>query len=338
MKKLRINIASESEISVQGHGVHTAYVEMVNALKARPDTEVITGRFGEHVDCDVVHLHTVGPRMWRKLLQKGPAKVVSAHVVPDSFVGSLVLAKYWKPLASAYLRWFYNRADLLLGVSEETKRDLEKMGVTAPIEILHNFIDASRYKTAAVSREDIRKELGVPADAFVVIGAGQVQPRKRVDSFFEAAKKLPDIYFVWIGGIPFGKVAAASGEMANMMKNPPKNVIFPGIVPLEKMPSYYHAADMFFLPSDQETFGLVVIEAAAAGLPVMLRDIPDYDDTFGDHALKGKANDDFCAHITSLASNPQVYQGWKQHSAAISERFDSAAAAERLVNLYRQLV
>lgn len=338
MKKLRVNIASESEISVQGHGVHTAYVEMVEALKKRPDIEVITGRFGERVDCDVVHLHTVGPRMWRKLLQKGPAKVISAHVVPDSFVGSLILAKYWKPLAVAYLRWFYNRADLLLAVSEETKRDLEKMGVKAPIEILHNFIDTSRYKEAAIPRAKIREELGIPAEAFVVIGAGQVQPRKRVDSFFEAAKQLPDVYFVWIGGIPFGKVAAASGEMASMMKNPPKNVIFPGIVPLEKMPSYYHAADMFFLPSDQETFGLVVIEAAAAGLPVMLRDIPDYDDTFGADALKGKNNGDFCAHITTLASDRQSYQGWKRRAEALAARFDGAAAADRLVKSYRQLV
>jgi len=58
-------------------------------LERRSELKVIRGRFGELVDCDIVHLHTIGSRTWRKLLQKGPKKVVSVHVVPDSFVGSI---------------------------------------------------------------------------------------------------------------------------------------------------------------------------------------------------------------------------------------------------------
>jgi hypothetical protein len=70
----------------------------------------------------------------------------------------------------------------------------------------------------------------------------------------------------------------------------------------------------------------------------MLRDIPDYDDTFGADALKGKTNDDFCAHITTLASDEGAYQRQRRRAQAIAKRFDGAAAAERLVKLYRQLV
>ena len=65
-QKLRVNMVSESEISVQGHGVHTAYEEMVSSLRKRSDVELITGEFGRQVDCDIVHLHTVGPRLWKK--------------------------------------------------------------------------------------------------------------------------------------------------------------------------------------------------------------------------------------------------------------------------------
>lgn len=46
-KKLRVNIVSESEISVQGHGVHTAYEEMASSLEQLKDVEVIRGHFGE---------------------------------------------------------------------------------------------------------------------------------------------------------------------------------------------------------------------------------------------------------------------------------------------------
>ncbi|MGK2896120.1 MAG: glycosyltransferase, partial [Candidatus Saccharimonadales bacterium] len=146
MKKIRVNIVSESEMTVQGHGVHTAYEEMARALEARSDIEVIRNDFDGRVECDVIHFHTVGLRTFKKLWQKGPVKVVSAHVVPDSFVGSLVGARFWKPIAASYLKWFYGKADILLAVSVATADELRRLGVKTPIRVLHNSIDIGRYR------------------------------------------------------------------------------------------------------------------------------------------------------------------------------------------------
>lgn len=335
---LRVNIASESEISVKGHGVHTAYEEMASALEKREDVKVIRGKFSESVDCDIIHLHTIGMRAGRKLLQRGPKKVVSVHVVPDSFVGSVVGARYWRFAASLYMRLFYNQADLLLAVSEETKKDLLAMNVTKPIIVEYNSIDTRKYQNVAPeARERLRKQLDIDPSTFVVIGAGQVQPRKRLDSFIACATALPDVTFVWVGGMPFGKLAADSMHMDRLIKSAPQNLLFPGIVELKNMPEYYAAADMFFLPSDQETFGLVILEAAAAGLPVMVRRLDDYADSFGDDVLQ--CNElDFSTNIERLRDDPQFYKGRQQRSAALASRFDSAAAADRYVALYRGLV
>lgn len=338
MKKLRVNVVSESEVSIQGHGVHTAYEEMVHMLQSRTDVEVITGRFGEQVDCDIVHIHTVGPRTFKKLFQKNVKKVISAHVVPDSFVGSLLFARAWRPLAYLYLKWFYSKADLLLAVSDETARELRKMNIKVPIEVLHNSIDTSNYKIPSTPRLVMRKELGISENQFVVIGAGQVQPRKRIKDFISVAKKLPDVSFVWIGGMPFGRIAADNAAMTRMIKTAPKNVIFQGIVPLKDMSSYYHAADMFWLPSEQETFGLVVVEAAASGLPIMLRDIPDYAETFAGDALQANSIDQYCSLIQTLKNNPTEYKKWRMSAKRIAERFDSKAAADQLLRLYRDLL
>lgn len=336
-KTISVNVVSESDISVQGHGVHTAYVEMVNALKKYTDLRVFNGELKSRLDVDIVHFHTIGPAVWRKLFQKGPRKVMSAHIVPDSLIGSVVLARYWRFAAVWYMRWFYNRADLVLAVSHEAKQDLLKLGVKAPVEILYNFIDSSKYASAVLSRGDVRSKMNIPDDAFVVVGAGQVQPRKRVDCFFAAAKAMPDVHFVWVGGIPFGRIAADNHHMKKMIESAPNNVHFPGIVPLEEMVAYYRAADLFWLPSEQETFGLVVVEAAAAGLPVMVRDISDYDDTFGDDALRvnDQNADEF---IRKLQSDKEYYRLWQQKSNLIAERFDSRQAAAKLVKLYQQLV
>ncbi|RYX78471.1 glycosyltransferase [bacterium] len=335
---IRINIASESEISVKGHGVHTAYEEMARALEKHDDVEVIRGHFSDAVDCDVIHLHTIGMRAVRKLLQRGPKKVVSVHVVPDSFIGSVVGARYWRFAASIYMRLFYNKADLLLAVSEETKKDLLAMRITKPIVVEYNSIDTHKYQTVSSdARIGVRKQLGIESGAFVVMGAGQVQPRKRLDSFIACAKALPDVTFVWVGGMPFGKLAADSAHMDKLIKSAPSNMLFPGIVDLQSMPDYYTAADMFFLPSDQETFGLVILEAAAAGLPVMVRLLDDYADSFGDDVLQCSETD-FSANIQRLRDDRRFYEERQGRSAVLAARFDSAAAADRYVALYKDLI
>ena len=328
-----VRVISESEFTVQGHGVHTAYVELTKALRGQDEIDIIVNSRG---DATITHLHTVGMfSLWHLLFSSGK-KVISAHVVPDSFVGSLIGAKYWLPLASAYLKWFYNRADLVLAVSEETKAVLEKLGVTKRIEVFHNVIDTSRYTRHDGDRTAARQKLGLPEKGAIVIGAGQVQPRKRVDSFVDAARKLPDVTFIWVGGMPFKKAAADYGKMRDMIDTAPQNVLFPGILPLDKMKDYYLASDIFMLPSDQETFGLVVLEAAAAGLPVVLRDIPDYDGTFRADAVM-VSGEEFAAAIRKLADDPEYYADMAKAAGNIAERFDSERGAKRLIELYESL-
>jgi 1,2-diacylglycerol-3-alpha-glucose alpha-1,2-galactosyltransferase len=331
---MKVRVISESEFTVKGHGVHTAYVELTRALDEHDDIDIVVNQRGEAV---ITHLHTVGIYSLGHLLFSSGKKVISAHVVPDSFVGSLLGAKYWLGLAKIYLRWFYNRADMVLAVSEETRSDLQRLGVTKPIEVFHNVIDTSRYVRHDGDREKARQALGLPQDGFIVIGAGQVQPRKRVDSFIQAGRALPDVTFVWVGGMPFKRVAADYGKMELMIKDSPSNVLFPGILPLERMRMYYHAADIFMLPSDQETFGLVVVEAAASGLPVVLRDIPDYDETFRDDSVMVPA-DEFAPAIRKLVDDEDYRNTMVRAAARIAERFDSKSGAKRLVELYRYLI
>ncbi|HET7630284.1 MAG TPA: glycosyltransferase, partial [Candidatus Saccharimonadales bacterium] len=333
--EMKVNIVSESEFSVKGHGVHTAYLEHVNSLKKLKDITVQVNKLGV---ADITHIHTVGAYSLLHLLFGGGKKVVSAHVVPASFVGSLVLAKWWLPLAKLYLRWFYNRADLVLAVSDETKRELVRLGVKKPIEIMYNSIDTAVYKKTAQGRKAARAKLGLHASDWLVVGAGQVQPRKRIDSFVVAAKRLPDMKFTWVGGMPFKRVAADYDKMNRLMKAAPANANFTGVIELEAVKDYYHAADAFLLPSSQETFGLVVIEAAASGLPVVVRDIQDYDETFKGYVSMFKNDKELVSRLQELRNDSNHFSAQVKLSAQLAERYDSKAAAERLVDLYTSLI
>ena len=81
---------------------------------------------------------------------------------------------------------------------------------------------------------------------------------------------------------------------------------------------------------------MCILEAAGVGLPIVARDIPEYDDTFADDVLRCD-DDGFRAAITLLRDDPEVRAEWRDRSARIAERFDSAAAAERLVEIYDEV-
>lgn len=333
-RKLRVNVISESEFTVQGHGVHTAYLEMVNALKKRTDVEVITN---SRADADIVHVHTVGPYALRRLLLNSGKKVVSAHLVPGSMVGSLKFARTWGAPFARYLKFFYNKADLVLAVSDEVKQELVKLGVRPPIEVMYNSIDTSRYRAPGEDKTTARHNLNISGESFVVMCSGQVQPRKRFDTFVRLARKLPDITFIWVGGVPFKYLGDDYNHIQKQLKKKPDNLTVTGVVEFEKVAEFYKAADVFLLPSAQETFGLVVVEAAASGLPVVVRDIPDFDHTFKDDVLRGD-DTTFAEIIQKLQRDTKYYKTYQQKSARIAERFDSQTATEKLVTFYRRLL
>ncbi len=332
---MRINVISESAFTVQGHGVHSAFVDTVRILKDYTDFEV---RENSAKRADVLHIHTVGPYSLSKLLFSHGAKVVSAHVTPDSFIGSLVGAKYWYGLAKLYLRWFYDLADGVLAVSADVEDQLHQMGVTRPIYLVSNTVESAQFVPERGERASIRGKLSIPDNAFVVIGCGQVQPRKRVDEFVEVARRMPGCHFIWIGGMPFKAAAADAHHMKALMQDKPDNVAFTGTILREHVIDYYKMADAFFLPSMQETFGLVIVEAAAAGLPIVLRDLHQYRQTFGDYYAFANDVAGFMSEIVRLRDDKHYYLHMKEAARGIAERHDGKAGARRLEYVYQKVL
>lgn len=331
---MKVNVISESAFTVQGHGVHTAFEETVRMLRDYTDSDVAENT---NRPADIVHIHTVGPYSLKKLLFNHGRKVVSAHVVPDSFVGSLVGARLWYPLAKWYLRFFYNKADAVLGVSAEVVDQLKAMGVKKPVYLVPNTIETEEFASNPDKKKAARQRLGIDEQAFVVMCSGQVQPRKRIDSFVAAAKALPDMQFVWVGGIPFKQFAASARAMTHLMEHPPANVRFTGVIPRAEVVAYYQAADLFFLPSEQETFGIVIVEGAAAGLPVLLRDIPQYRQTFGEGYERG-TEETFASMITRFRDDPEYYRHWQAEGKSITDKYDAKAGAAQLMEIYNRVL
>ena len=97
------------------------------------------------------------------------------------------------------------------------------------------------------------------------------------------------------------------------------------------------ASDLMFMPSEQETFGLALIEGAACGMPVIVRDIHDYDATFGDLVIRSD-EDHFAATINRYLTDKQLYADGVKRSHRIASRYDTTKTEHQLLDLYRSLL
>ncbi len=139
-------------------------------------------------------------------------------------------------------------------------------------------VDAERFYPGCGGAE-IRKRLDIPADAPVVVCTARMVKRKGQDTLVKAwpevLRAFPDARLLLVGDGPNrGRVERLTRRMAVA-----ESVVFAGRVPFEELPSFTEAGDVFAMPCrtrlfglEVEAFGIVFLEAAACGLPVITGD------------------------------------------------------------------
>jgi 1,2-diacylglycerol-3-alpha-glucose alpha-1,2-galactosyltransferase len=328
-----INLISDTEYSPKDHGVHTAYLNYAAMLEEN-NQKVVKNSFKK---ADVTSIHTVGPIGLFKLLTSKPT-VVTAHIIPDSFVGSLIGVKYWYGLLKWYLTFFYSRANLVLAVSPKVESELIKMGVKSKIKLFPNPINTKLFKRDLKIQSREREKLGISKDAFVILGAGQIQTRKGIADFIETARKLPNIKFVWIGGQPFKTITEVDKKLSEEIEKKPDNLMLPGVFGYSEMPAIYNIADVFMLPSFQENAPMAVIEAASTGLPVVLRDLPEYKMLYKNGFYIGAKDNDFAGVIKRLYEDKKYYDESVIEAKKLSFEFSFKTLGPLLIKNYQSLI
>lgn len=324
-----VNLVSETVDGYQGHGVHTVFLETRDAL-TRAGVDV-------RVNCDeradVIHVQTMGLRSLPYMLRDPRRTVLTMHFVPGSFVGSFILARAWLPIGAAYLRWYCSLAARVISVSPDVASWLDSGAMPISSTIVPNGIHTAEFEPRPGDRESVRERLGIAPDAFVAVCVGQVQPRKGVEAFIETARRMPHVTFVWVGGLPFKRLSAGFERMHDAMAAAPANCVFAGEAPHEEMARFYAAADCLFFPSVQETFGLTIVEAAAAGLPLVLNDLPVYAPLFGDSFVPVR-NGRYEEALDGLRTDAAMRARYAARSRELAARYDTEQLADRLTAIY----
>lgn len=288
---MRVLLYFEKEKALRQSGIGRALRHQKMALQSAG----VDYTLNKSDDYDIVHINTVfskSYRLMRKAQKKGKKVIVHGHSTMEDFRHSF---RFWQVIAPFFnhmLLKMYRHADAIITPTLYSKHLIENYrGVECPVYAVSNGINLSEYEY-----EDIRiskyKEYFNISNEKVVIGVGLFFDRKGIRDFFEIAKSMPDVKFIWFGNL---NKLLVPHRVNKAIRKRPKNVIMPGYIDGDIIKGAFLGADALLFPSYEETEGIVVLEGLASKIPVIVRDIGVYDPWLKhkENVLKGSSNEEF---------------------------------------------
>ena len=238
-------------------------------------------------------------------------------------------------------------ADAVIAVSEVVRDELRRRGVADDkITVVHGSIPTDAWpRTDPASRAAARRDLEIPPDAFVVLGAGTVDRRKGADLFVETAAIVASavegtrVRFLWCGNSTDETLARElAGDVERLGLE--RVVTFAGEV--ASLSRSYQAADVFALTSREDPFPLVCLEAAATGLPVVaFRDgggTPSFIEDDAGIVVEEFESVEFADAVLRLLNDPALRTSLGERAAAkVRERHGIAVAAKAVRQVIRDV-
>jgi len=212
--------------------------------------------------------------------------------------------------------------DRILVVSERWREILADEYLTSA-EVVHNGVDVARFRSADPDLAAALRQRAGAACRPLILAVGGIEPRKGSDTLMAALRRLEGRpgrrpVLAVVGGHSFQDYREYRDRVLSSLPGLglrlDDDVVLLGTVPDAELPGWYAAADVLAFPSIKEGWGLAVLEAMSAGLPVVVSDLPVFREYLrpGQDALMVPVDD-----AAALA-------------AALGTVLDDAALADRL--------
>lgn len=218
-----------------------------------------------------------------------PKKVCYAVTIHDLTPWSF--PEVLPPFYRQYLRWAITdavkRTDLIFTGSEAVKREISALFNISPSKIYKTYygVDPKFSQSKLMITKKIMP-VGKLEHSRIILFVGTLEKRKNLEvlikGFELAAKKFPDLVLILLGRHGYG-----AGELTQRIKlsRVSDRIILWGYATESDLLSLYNIAEIFVFPSKYEGFGIPILEAMAAGLPVIVSDIPAHREVVGEAGL-----------------------------------------------------
>ena len=287
---------------------------------------------------DVLHVHSPLPDSFLWALRQRKARkplVVHGRHLPELVKGGFKGGSLFYPFVREYSVRFYNLGTVVVGATPYVAKSLANDGVRGPFRIIPNGINREVFVRNAELGMRFREKLGVSRSDKLVLSVGLRIPRKGVDTFVNMSSRFKDredVKFIWVGESEVLLKDALDGTSRG-------NVMFTGHVPFEEIVGVYSAADVFVFPTRAESYGNVMLEAASCGCPLIIRDIPVYEEWVhdGSHCLKAKSDDEFSDKLRLVLDDPGLRRKLVDGARSLAADHDMKKTALMLKELYETL-
>lgn len=237
-------------------------------------------RLLENENFDLLHFHNPGfflPLQILEAAQKYPlTKILTIHTLPEG----IPAVNDYPSVRRIFHRWFDSRIDGVILDSPPIRKYLPAK-ITKPTVVIPNGVDLKRFTPQGSSIRPCRD------NQINLLFVGRIEKRKGLIFLLQAIahlSNLPDLALTIVGDGPLKKECQEYVSKHQLSKR----VFFVGRVSDEELPAYYRGADLFVAPATHgESFGIVLLEAMASGLPLVAFANTGYAQTLKNYPWKG---------------------------------------------------
>lgn len=308
----------DAGVTPLGNSVPTAANGSVAPIAPDPSAQLRTIRALRDEAFDVVHLHeplAPGPTQTAMFFKTAPL-VGTFHAAGESSA-----YKWFSP----GVKWLAKRLDMRVAVSDDAEK-MARGALGGEYSVLFNGVETAAFADATPWTHD------APTIFFV----GRHEPRKGLEVLLEAMTELPPSTKLWIAG------DGPDSEQLRVQVAGDVRIEWLGQISDDEKARRMRAADVFCAPSLRgESFGIVLLEAMAAGTPIVASDLPGYSNVAraGADAIlvsPGDANS-LAGALRSVLSDPQNAEKLVTSGKQRAREFSMEHLAQCYVDLYERV-
>jgi glycosyltransferase involved in cell wall biosynthesis len=302
------------------------------------------GRRLEEIPLDLVHSHTpflLGTAAAGQARRRGVPLVFTHHTLYEKYVhyATWVPAGLSRGMVRGYVTWYANHASSTIAPSPAVAAYLRERGVTSRIDVVPTgTVDLALFER--LSPAWVRPAFGIAADQPLLVTASRLGKEKSVDLLLDTFARIPRRYGARL------LIVGEGPEMDDLRATATRLgvadwTIFAGLQPHRRTLECIAAGDMFVFASQTETQGLAVIEAMAAGLPVVAVGAGGIADAVADATtgfLAPPSAEALAFRIQSLLDDHRLRHRFGESGRAAAQKFSLEHVTGEIVGVYDSLL
>ncbi len=297
------------------------------------------------LDLDIIHVHspfTMGKVGMHMANRHNIPLIFTYHTLYDQYAHYVPVAQELvREMVLRFSNNFCRQCDHIIAPSKEIQKLLYSYDINTPITVIPTGVPLHKFQGARGNW--LRNNYAIPKDNKILLFVGRLTREKNLDFLIEAFKllrtQMPNTTLV----------LTAQGPLENDLKQLvmeqgmelDTDVIFTGAQPFDTLVNIYYSSDLFVFSSMTETQGLVLIEAMAAGLPVVAvraYGVQDMVDNGVDGILTESNKEEFAQAITGILADEKIYRYYKKNALKKASSLSSSNMALRMQGVYEELL